>query len=84
MSWKRLLLIFVAAVIVLAGAALWAIGGPSMVLGMIRYDERRQGALRVGDSAPDIALEKPDGSGPVSISSAIGSKPLVLVFGSYT
>jgi hypothetical protein len=84
MSWKRVLLVVVAGLVVLAGAAIWAIGGPSMLLGMIRYDERREGALRVGEAAPDVALEKPDGSGPVSLSSSIGGKPLVLVLGSYT
>jgi hypothetical protein len=84
MSWKRVLLVVVAGLVVLAGAAIWAIGGPSMLLGMIRYDERREGALRMGEAAPDVALEKPDGSGSVSLSSSIGGKPLVLVLGSYT
>ena len=77
-------MIFAGVTFLLAGIGLWVIGGPSMVLGMIRYDERRQGALRVGDAAPDVTLEKPDGSGPMPLSSAIGSKPLILVFGSYT
>ncbi len=48
------------------------------------YDIRSEGSLRVGDAAPDLALADADGSGTVQLSELFESKPLVLVFGSYT
>lgn len=44
----------------------------------------RAGALKVGDLAPDFELSTLDKSGKVRLSSFRGSKPVVLVFGSYT
>jgi hypothetical protein len=44
----------------------------------------RAGALNVGDAAPDFELNTVDKSGQVRLSSFRGSKPVVLVFGSYT
>lgn len=58
--------------------------GPRNVIGMIRYDERQEGRLRVGDRAPDVSLVSLDGAARTSIASRIGKRPLVLVFGSYT
>ena len=58
--------------------------GPRNVIGMIRYDKREEGRLRVGDRAPDVALVGLDGASRVRISERIGARPLVLVFGSYT
>lgn len=81
----RSILLVVAGVLV-AGAAfmVWMIGGPSMVLGMLRYDERKEGKYVVGDAAPDVSLVRPDGSGRVAMATLIGRRPLVLIFGSYT
>lgn len=71
-------------VVVLAGAVLaWQIG-PSNIVGMLLYDQRREGALVVGDRAPDVKLAKLDGSGDVRLAEFIGGKPLVIVFGSFT
>jgi hypothetical protein len=67
----------------LAAVVLWRIG-PKNVIGMIRYDERKEGALQPGDAAPDVALVSLDGKTPVRVSEKVGGKPLVLVFGSYT
>ena len=61
----------------------WQIG-PSNIIGMLRYDQRREGDLKVGDPAPDVLLAKPDGSGDAHLSELIGGKPLVIVFGSFT
>jgi cytochrome oxidase Cu insertion factor (SCO1/SenC/PrrC family) len=58
--------------------------GPRNVLGMIRYDQRQEGSLRVGDLAPDVELVAPDGARRLRVKDLIGGKPLVLVFGSYT
>ena len=44
----------------------------------------RAGTLKVGDQAPDFRLQTLDKTREVSLASFRGSKPVVLVFGSYT
>ena len=44
----------------------------------------RAGNLNVGDAAPDFSLKSQDGKSGVQLSSFKGSKPVVLIFGSYT
>jgi hypothetical protein len=44
----------------------------------------REGNLKVGDRAPDFLLRTWEGEGEVALSSFQGSRPVVLVFGSYT
>jgi hypothetical protein len=44
----------------------------------------RAGSLNVGDPAPDFHLRTLDKTATVSLSSFRGSKPVVLIFGSYT
>jgi peroxiredoxin len=44
----------------------------------------RAGTVNVGDAAPDFTLSTLDSVGSVRLSSFRGSKPVVLVFGSYT
>jgi hypothetical protein len=44
----------------------------------------RAGNLQVGDSAPDFDLEALDKKSRVRLSSHLGVKPVVLIFGSYT
>ena len=58
--------------------------GPKNVIGMLRYDQRREGDLKVGDPAPDVELLALDGTTPVHLKESLGGKPLVLVFGSFT
>jgi len=58
--------------------------GPRNVIGMLRYDQRREGDLKVGDRAPDVSLLALDGTTPVSLKDSVGGKPLVLIFGSFT
>jgi hypothetical protein len=48
------------------------------------WKSARAGHLRVGDTAPDFTLPLLDHSGSVTVSSFRGTKPVVLVFGSYT
>lgn len=81
--WKRVLLGLLA-VVLLAGVAFVIKMGPRNVIGMLRYDQREEGSLRVGDRAPDVALVALDGSSPVALSSKIGGRPSVIVFGSFT
>ena len=81
---KRILLGVALAVVVLAALAVWQIGGPRNVIGMLRYDQRREGDLKVGSRAPDAQLLALDGSTPVRLKDSVGGQPLVLVFGSFT
>jgi hypothetical protein len=71
-------------VVIAAGAVVVARIGPRNVIGMLRYDQREDGDLRVGDRAPDVALLALDGSTRVHLRERIGPKPLILLFGSYT
>ena len=64
--------------VVLAAAFLWVVG-PRNVVGMLRYDQRREGDLRVGVPAPDVSLVALDGRTPVRIADSIGKQPLVIV-----
>jgi hypothetical protein len=57
--------------------------GPRDYFGMMRYDQREEGELKVGDPAPDVVLTGLDGRS-VHLRERIGGKPLVLIFGSYT
>ena len=66
------------------GAFTYMIGGPRNLIGMLRYDQRQEGTLRVGDRAPDVGLISLDGTTPVRLAEHLGGKPTVLVFGSFT
>ncbi len=44
----------------------------------------RAGSLKVGDTAPDFELPTLDHKNRVRLSSEYASKPVVLIFGSYT
>jgi len=44
----------------------------------------RGGALHAGDPAPDFTLPTQDNKASVALASFRGSRPVVLVFGSYT
>ena len=82
--WKKILLGVGAVVLAGAGYVLYSIG-PRNVIGMLRYDQRQEGALKVGDAAPNVDLLALDGRTPVALKDSIGGgKPLVLVFGSFT
>jgi len=81
--WKKVILGVLAAV-VLAAIVIVSRIGPRNVYGMLRYDQRREGNLSVGDRAPDATLVALDGRSPVSVLDGDLQKPLVLVFGSYT
>jgi hypothetical protein len=80
---RRTLLGLAGLVVLAAAAFLWVVG-PRNVLGMLRYDQRREGDLLVGVRAPDVSLVALDGRTPVRIADSIGRQPLVIVFGSYT
>ena len=81
--FKKILLVAVVLVAAAAGFVVWKMG-PRNVIGMLRYDQRKEGSLKVGDRAPDVSLVSLDGKSPVRLSEHVGAKPLILVFGSYT
>jgi len=66
------------------GAFTYMVGGPRNLIGMMRYDQRQEGTLKVGDRAPDVGLVSLDGKTPVRLAEHFGGKPTVLVFGSFT
>ena len=71
--------------VVLVAATFAAIKiGPSNIIGLIRYDQREEGTLKVGDKLPDVTLVSLDGATNPRIHDRIGGKPLVLIFGSFT
>ena len=81
--WKKIVLAIVALVIAGAGVMVAKIG-PRNVIGMIRYDQRRVGDLKVGDRAPAGTLLALDGKTQAPLFDASLNKPTVLIFGSFT
>jgi hypothetical protein len=61
-------------------------GSPKDAYGMVRYalPHMHRGTLKVGSDAPDARLVALDGSSRFHIRERTGSRPLVLVFGSFT
>ena len=57
--------------------------GPRNYWGMLRYDQREEGDLAVGDAAPDVVVRALNGA-PARLADRLGTRPVVLVFGSYT
>ncbi len=82
--WKKIALGLGIVVALALGAVTYMIGGPRNLIGMLRYDQRQEGTLKVGDRAPDVALLALDGKTPVRLSERIGGMPTVLIFGSFT
>jgi len=82
--WKKALIGLSALVVLALGAFTYMVGGPRNLIAMLRYDQREEGKLQVGDRAPDVALVGLDGTTPVRLSSELGGKPTVLIFGSFT
>ncbi|HEV7239815.1 MAG TPA: hypothetical protein VGQ36_11290 [Thermoanaerobaculia bacterium] len=80
--WKKILLSVLALIAIGAGVMVAKIG-PRNVIGMIRYDQRREGDLKVGDRAPAGMLVALDGKTQSPLLAA-SAKPTVLIFGSFT
>ena len=79
---KKILLAVIVLVLLAAGVMVAKIG-PRNVIGMLRYDQRREGDLKVGDRAPDALLVALDGKARQPLLE-LGAKPTVLIFGSFT
>jgi len=82
--WKKIVIGIGALLVLALGAITYMVGGPRNLIGMLRYDQRQEGSLKVGDRAPDVTLVALDGSTPVRLSEQMGGKPTVLIFGSFT
>jgi hypothetical protein len=82
--WKKFVVGVAALALLALGGFTYMVGGPRNLIGMLHYDQREEGRLKVGDRAPDVALLALDGTTKVPLSSQIGGKPTVLVFGSFT
>jgi hypothetical protein len=80
---KTILLAVVALIVIAPAFEVYKIG-PRNVIGMLRYDRRREGDLKVGDRAPDAFLVSLDGRSRQPLLQATNGKPTVLVFGSFT
>jgi hypothetical protein len=76
------LVLLLAAFLVLSKMA----GSPKDAYGMLRYalPHMHRGTLKVGDDAPDARLLGLDGANHFHIRERTGSRPLVVIFGSYT
>lgn len=61
-------------------------GGLRGAYGMVRYalPHMHRGTLKIGDDAPDASLLALDGATRFHIRERTGTRPLVIVFGSYT
>jgi hypothetical protein len=82
--WKKILLGVGVLLVAALGGMTYMIGGPRNLIGMLRYDQRQEGTLKVGDRAPEVELLELDGKTPVKLSRRIAGKPAVLIFGSFT
>ena len=82
--WKKIAIGVGALGLLALGGFTYMVGGPRNLIGMIRYDQREEGTLKVGDKAPDVALLELDGKTPVRLAERLGARPTVLVFGSFT
>jgi len=76
-------LLGLAALIAVAATVVVVKIGPRNLIGMMRYDQRRDGDLKVGDRAPDAQLVALDGRTRLPLL-AVRDKPTVLIFGSFT
>ena len=72
-------------VLVFAGLSFMA-GSPRDVYGLVRYalPHMHRGNLHAGDDAPDVRLLALDGTSHFHLRERTGSRPLVVIFGSYT
>ncbi|MET0620733.1 MAG: hypothetical protein ABW056_10670 [Thermoanaerobaculia bacterium] len=82
--WKKIAIGVGGVALLALGGFTYMVGGPRNLIGMIRYDQREEGRLKVGDKAPDVTLLALDGKTPVKLSERLGGKPTVLIFGSFT
>ena len=84
MTRTKKIAVGVAALLLAGAAAIVGSIGPRNVIGMLQYDQREEGRLKVGDAAPDVTLVALDEQRQEKLSAHMGAKPLILIFGSFT
>jgi len=84
--WKWVLGGFLGILILAFAGLSFMAGSPKDVYGMVRYafPHMHRGKLHVGEDAPDVRLLALDGSNHFHLRERTGSRPLVVIFGSYT
>jgi hypothetical protein len=84
--WKWTLGLVLGLVLIAFAGLSFMAGSPKDVYGMVRYafPHMHRGKLRVGEDAPDVRLLALDGSNHFHLRERAGSRPLVVIFGSYT
>lgn len=84
LKWAGIVLLLILAAAF--GLGCYFMGSPKDLYGFLRYarPQWHDSKLRVGDAAPDGALYTLDGHSTFHIRDHMGSRPLVLIFGSYT
>jgi len=84
--WKWTLGIVIGIFVTAFAGLSFMAGSPKDVYGMVRYalPHMHRGKLHPGDDAPDVQLLALDGSNHFHLRERTGSRPLVVVFGSYT
>lgn len=86
-KWMLRGFLAIALLAVIAFAALsYSLGSVKYAYGLLRYAVPRfsDGEVKVGDNAPDVELVSADGRSRLRLHDRIGTRPLVLIFGSYT
>lgn len=84
MTTKKKVFAALAAIVLGCGAAMVMWMGPRNVIGMLRYDQREEGRLEVGDEAPNVELRALTDAKSENLQAYLGDKPLILIFGSFT
>ena len=84
MTRTKKVLLGIATLLIAGAAAIVGSMGPSNVIGMLRYDQRAEGQLKVGDMAPDVTLVAIDAGRQEKLLAHVGGRPLVVIFGSFT
>ena len=84
MTKRKKILAAVAALVLAGSVSMVAWMGPRNVIGILRYDQREEGHLKVGDEAPDVQLRTLAEAKSENLKTFVGQKPLILIFGSFT
>ena len=84
MSKRTVILAGLALALVAAGIFVETQMGWSNVIGMLRYDTRREGDLKVGDPAPSFTVHETEQGRAVRYLEHPPERPVVLIFGSFT
>lgn len=85
-KWHWVVIAIVAVLALAYGTLSYFMGGPRDVYGFLRYalPQWHKGPLHVGDTAPDFQVYSLDGQETFRLHDRMGSRPMVLIFGSYT